>query len=104
MSKLDQLKALGDAKRAARNSSDGGVESRHATRCDQPSVVGQEDSVAGTDSPEAGVAPGPSEAKSKRGRPRLGESRDKPWIEAGMSERTWYRRQAEAKAKAEKGE
>lgn len=28
----------------------------------------------------------------KAGRPRLGEVRDKPWIAAGMSRRTWYRR------------
>ena len=31
----------------------------------------------------------------KRGRPRIGETRDKPWIAAGMSERTWYRRKKE---------
>jgi hypothetical protein len=34
-------------------------------------------------------------AKAKRGRPRIGETRDKPWIAAGMSERTWYRRKKE---------
>lgn len=33
----------------------------------------------------------------KKGRPRLGEVRDKPWEAAGMSERTWYRRQKEQK-------
>jgi hypothetical protein len=31
----------------------------------------------------------------KRGRPRIGEVRDKPWLRLGMSERTWYRRKAE---------
>jgi hypothetical protein len=31
----------------------------------------------------------------KRGRPRFGEVRDKPWLAAGMSRRTWYRRKAE---------
>jgi hypothetical protein len=31
--------------------------------------------------------------KLKLGRPRLGEVRDKPWIAAGMSKATWYRRQ-----------
>lgn len=45
----------------------------------------------------AGVAPGPRE--TKRGRPRIGEVRDKPWIAAGMSRATWYRRKAEAKPK-----
>src|ERR1019366_3925591 len=33
----------------------------------------------------------------KRGRPRLGEKRAKPWIAAGMSKATYYRRQAEKK-------
>lgn len=33
----------------------------------------------------------------KRGRPRIGQTPDRPWIAAGMSERTWYRRQKEAK-------
>lgn len=47
---------------------------------------------------QPGVASGPREIK--RGRPRL-EDRDKtlaatkPWAAAGMSERTWYRRQKE---------
>lgn len=33
----------------------------------------------------------------KCGRPRIGETRDKPWLrmKPPMSERTWYRRQAE---------
>jgi len=40
----------------------------------------------------------PPETKSKRGRPRIGEPKpEQPWIAAGMSERTWYRRQKEAK-------
>lgn len=50
--------------------------------------------------PIAGVASGPSEIK--RGRPRIGEPRittTKPWIAMGMSERTYYRRQAEKKQK-----
>jgi len=40
------------------------------------------------------VAPAPI---SKRGRPRIGEKREKPWLTANppMSERTWRRRQAE---------
>jgi hypothetical protein len=37
----------------------------------------------------------------KLGRPRIGEVRDKPWLTADppMSERTWYRRQEEKRAK-----
>lgn len=63
---------------------------------------------------QLGIKSGPSEAKpkafdriaeslredigmAKRGRPRLGEDRDKPWVIAGMSRRTWYRRKAEGK-------
>jgi len=49
----------------------------------------------------AGVAPSPSEAKRKTGRPRIGEIRDRPWEAAGMSRSTWYRRKAEAEAEAE---
>lgn len=43
-----------------------------------------------------------AEAARKPGRPRI-EDRDKtlaatkPWLALGMSERTWYRRQAEAR-------
>lgn len=31
----------------------------------------------------------------RRGRPRIGEARDKPWEALGMSQRTWQRRQKE---------
>jgi hypothetical protein len=43
------------------------------------------------------------EAKPKLGRPRIGEVRAKPWLTADppMSERTWYRRQEEKRAKEE---
>ena len=52
--------------------------------------------------PSVGLASGvmqntatcPSEIKSKRGRPRIGEQRTKPWEALNMSERTYYRRQA----------
>jgi hypothetical protein len=30
--------------------------------------------------------------KIRAGRPRLGEVRDKPWVAAGMSRATWFRR------------
>jgi len=46
----------------------------------------------------AGVLPGPSEAKLKRGRPPIiGE---RPWQVAGMSRRSWYRRKKDAIARA----
>lgn len=34
----------------------------------------------------------------KRGRPRIGEKREKPWLKAKMSRATWYRRQKDAAA------
>ena len=56
-------------------------------------------------SPPPAVAPvaRPSETKSKRGRPRIGEQRAKPWEALNMSERTYYRN-LERQAKAAKGE
>jgi hypothetical protein len=33
----------------------------------------------------------------RRGRPRIGEERRRPWEGTGLSERTWYRRQREAR-------
>lgn len=51
---------------------------------------------------QAGVAPGPAEAKRKVGRPRSAKSLDavKPWEAEGVSRRTWYyRRQAEKRGK-----
>lgn len=44
---------------------------------------------------ETKVARDCGRTEAKRGRPRLGEERDKPWIAAGMSRRTYYRRKAE---------
>jgi hypothetical protein len=43
----------------------------------------------------------PRPVANKGGRPRIGEprkEREKPWEKAGMSERTWYRRQAEKRS------
>ncbi len=48
---------------------------------------------------------GPAEAKAdaapairKRGRPRVDAPEvEKPWVAAGLTERTWYRRQKEAR-------
>lgn len=77
--------------REAKQSSRGGGESR-------PAVSRQLGDERLSKNPRvAGVAPGPREAK--RGRPRIGEERSKPWLEAKppMSRSTWYRRQAEEK-------
>jgi hypothetical protein len=57
-----------------------------------------------TRQPAAGVAPGPREPKkAKIGRPRIGTESEtithrKPWVAEGISERTWWRRQAERRA------
>lgn len=103
MSKLDDLRALREAK-LERRSSDGGVEGHagHRERAAEPMGPRMHKAVQlrpiRTDTltePEAGIKPGPSE--TRRGRPRLGEIREQPWIAAGMSRRTWYRRKAEAR-------
>lgn len=54
------------------------------------------------DKPQSGKEhrPDPRETKRRPGRPRIGESRDQPWVSLGMSERTWYRRQADLKKMA----
>lgn len=57
------------------------------------------------ESPTVGIKPGPHvlSQPAKTGRPRI-EDKDKtleamkPWIAAGMSRRTWYRRRAEARS------
>lgn len=94
MSKLDQLKALGDAKRVARN--DLGRDARErlqevilpATVTDK--AVSAARMVTGTGS--AGVeGSNPSRStKLKRGRPKIIGKR--AWEVEGISRRTWYRR------------
>lgn len=70
-----------------------GGPSRHApairTAGDKRPVIAAQETGRG----EAGQSP--RLIQSKRGRPRIGEQRAKPWEAAGMSERTWYRRQKE---------
>lgn len=91
MSKLDQLRALRE-----RKSSGGGVDG-HAEcpqECSQTPPLNGRGRLSGQ-ALIAGIKPGPPEIK--RGRPRLGETRDKPWIAAKMSRATWYRRKAEAR-------
>lgn len=102
MSKLEQLQALREAK-----SSRGGVESRHARPAQRSHVASalrlEKGAAGGTGNApsQAGVASSPRE--TKRGRPRIEDvaktlQATKPWVAAGMSERTWYRRRAEKRA------
>jgi len=81
----------------------------HATRNRDPERRDAGLSVQGADPPkpvsEVGTGkdlprsarqePVISSSQVKRGRPRIGEQRAEPWIAAGMSERTWYRRKKE---------
>lgn len=115
MSKLDQIRANAAATRKAKNSRDGvetflaGVERMIKSK---PNPF--QDAARGRDTPKTippetnSGAPQPrgepaqtnatqptGSPNIKRGRPRIGETRDKPWETVGMSERTYYRRQAE---------
>ena len=102
MSKLDQIKMLGDAKRAshavpiAKSESKQGVA---ATRSQAPSGYKTTESrlTVGRTTEAAGQSAITPAAPIRRGRPRIGEKREKPWLTANppMSERTWRRRQAE---------
>lgn len=80
----------------ARNNSGGRRDEAHPVG---PTAMGlrcseRRDNAALGQHPRAGIAPGPSEAKPKRGRPRIGEVRPKPWLECDppMSKSSWYRR------------
>jgi hypothetical protein len=103
----------------SRKSSDGGGESRLASPHESGDVRRDVGKKASPNSGRllAGVAPSPSDHKIveglkeallvaqgeieparitvKLGRPKIGEVRDRPWEKLGISERTWYRRQAE---------
>lgn len=102
------IAALGDAKRAARKSSDGDRKSNErasprATAADERKPIGGiVTRTAGADkartSPEGrrrynGLPP--SETKRGRGRPKVEGPR--PWEVAGVSRATWHRRQKEQK-------
>jgi hypothetical protein len=95
MSKLDQIKALGDAKRAARKSSDGRRDEAHPAGVPAKPQRSSEHPKAAAPGqlPRAGVASRPSEAKRGRGRPKIEGPR--PWEAQGISKRTHYRRLAE---------
>lgn len=96
-SKVDQVKALRLARSAEK--SDGGVKESPASTPDyngvkSPALVTAH-GLSVKSRPLKQVTPAPSVAK--RGRPRLGEKRPQPWIDAKMSRATWYRRKNEAK-------
>jgi hypothetical protein len=74
--------------------SGGGVEG-HAAEKKGRSLIPATDLGSRAEARAAGIKPGPPDTKRKAGRPRLGETRSQPWIEAKMSRSTWYRRQAE---------
>lgn len=109
-SKADQLRALREAQAAAldreakpeHKSSAGGVEGHAVVRRGAATASTTKGSASTEAAPLVGIKPGPAEAKPRRGRPRIGEPRiprDEPWKALGMSERTWYRRQAEKRSK-----
>jgi hypothetical protein len=90
MSKLEQLRALGDAKRARSKSPVGKVATHNSHH------VGPVDRKVLTTTGAVAAQPA-GDAKTKKGRPRLGEVRDKPWTKTKppMSKTTWYRRRKE---------
>jgi len=86
--KLDQLKALGDAKRKERNPFEDAARGRDIEPKKPNKIIeGLKEAVA--------VARGEIEPAKltvlKRGRPKIVELR--PWETEGISRRTWYRRQ-----------
>ena len=94
MGKLDDLKRLGEAKRE-------GLRLKSRPKSKEP--VGDGVKLTSMAHPP-GLIEAMADAiksgkldptKPKRGRPRIGEKRDQPWIAAGMSRTTWYRRQKE---------
>ena len=90
MSKLDQLKALGEAKRRASNVAKVGDGVALTSIPHPPGLI---EKIAGAiRSGKLKVSP----PNSKKGRPRIGEERTKPWIAAKMSKSTWYRRKRES--------
>lgn len=100
MSKQDQIKALGDAKRAARKGPNPFEDAARGR--DAPPTVPFRSSRAGGATPDlARVGPGeshkakPRASKLKRGRPKITAAR--PWETEGISRRTWYRRQEKSK-------
>lgn len=91
MSKLDQLRALRE------------VRSPRGSPANPGQDVARQDEHRSRKGPQAERAPVTNPARErvpKRGRPRIEDraktlQATKPWVAAGMSERTWYRRRAE---------
>jgi hypothetical protein len=114
MSKLDQLKALGDAKRAARTNPVAKATKGKAGTAEVKGLVRRSTAGTGLRVGEAvAVQPATSEimdvtgrrdahinSKGGRGRPKVEGPR--PWHLAGISKRTYYRRRlAEQRSKGE---
>lgn len=101
MSKLDQLKALGDAKRASRKDSGIGRGERLQeviSPATLPKVLVSAKKISKGTGASGVVGSTPTNStKLKRGRPKIAGPR--PWEAEGISKRTYYRRQAEKKGK-----
>ena len=93
MSKLDQLRALREVRGARRSPAnpDQDVARQHEHRGQSSAITPSGQKSTGT---QSGLR------VTKRGRPRLEDvaktlTAVKPWVAAGMSRRTWYRRRSE---------
>ena len=109
MSKLDQLKALGEAKRLARTNPVAKATKGKAGTAGVKGPVRRSSAGTGLRVGEAvAVQPATSEIKDATGRrdvhqPIRGRGRPKvegkrPWELEGIPRRTWYRRQKDAKS------
>jgi hypothetical protein len=104
MSKLDQIRALGQRKFGGA----GGAHETPAASIKEQRVRNPKEGKLGVsqmapstkaadtaDGQVSSVKPPP---KPKRGRPRIGEKREQPWLALGMSRTTYWRRQQEKKS------
>ena len=99
MTKLDQLKALGEAKRRARkNTPEASGTARKAPSGALLGAPSRNIVRASHQKPEQSKAAVPAPIRA-RGRPKVEGKR--PWELEGIPRRTWYRRQKESKS--EKG-
>lgn len=98
MSKLDQIKALGDALGVSRKSSRGAGQGPSDTVTS--STRGCNSTTEAPRKSIERVNVGPREAKLKLGRPKIKGPR--PWELAGMSRRTWHRRRQAERRESEK--
>lgn len=89
MSKLDQIRALADAKRSSKN---------ERPKASNRIIAGLEEAIAVS----RGDAAPAKVTIYKRGRPLAKDAlksltKTKPWLVAGMSRASWYRRQKAVK-------